>query len=77
MYLDIIVTQNKLLEKFLSFKDTYKEIISSTIWQMKCWETEVNNVLKIMTINALFHLFKPVHIFLTLQNANNVANKPF
>ncbi|XP_065420419.1 zinc finger MYM-type protein 1-like isoform X3 [Chrysemys picta bellii] len=83
MYSDVIDSQTKIVEEFLSFKDMYKEIMSTSD-RLKSSVDErptINSVLKFMIANDMCciypNLSRLYHIFLTLPISSAVAERPF
>uniref|UniRef100_A0A452GX58 DUF4371 domain-containing protein n=1 Tax=Gopherus agassizii TaxID=38772 RepID=A0A452GX58_9SAUR len=83
MYSDVIDSQTTIVEEFLSFKDMYKEIMSTSS-RVKSSVDErltINSVLKFMIANDMCSIYPNLsrlyHIFLTLPISSAVAERPF
>lgn len=81
-YSDVIDSQTEIVQEFLSFKDMYKEIMSTRSKANSSVEKlTINNVLKFMIANDMCSIYPNLstlyHIFLTLPITSAVAERSF
>jgi len=81
-YSDLIDSQTEIVQEFLSFKDMYKEIMSTRSQANSSVEKlATNNVLKFMIANDTCSIYPNLstlyHIFLTLPITSAVAERSF
>uniref|UniRef100_A0A8C0IM13 HAT C-terminal dimerisation domain-containing protein n=1 Tax=Chelonoidis abingdonii TaxID=106734 RepID=A0A8C0IM13_CHEAB len=83
MYSDVINSQTTIVEELHSFKDMYKEIMStsSRVKSSVSEKLTINSVLKFMIANDMCSIYPNLsrlyHIFLTLPISSAVAEQPF